>query len=193
MKKPPFTLKASILRTVLSVLLVIALGLAVLGYYLGYQSVAKYTKQVNEVVLKAHTSSTNIGTIGGNLEATLSDKTAILASIDTLTAPTASFQGQAITDLNGYATKSGLTIADIATGGDPAAAGATAVVAPAGTQTVTVTLAPTVSYASLLKFIMYVENSAPKMQINGLDITRSATEGGDSVAVAPLTIGVYTK
>ena len=60
------------------------------------------------------------------------------------------------------------------------------------TNSITVTLANPIPFNNLMIFMKMIENNIPKMQIDGINATRSQTSNS-SVVVEPFTIKVYIK
>jgi hypothetical protein len=192
MKKDKKPLEATTLRSVLITFVVIALAAASAGFYFGLSWLQSYANEVNATVVQSGTSGQSLGSLGG-LQTDLAGRKDVIAKVDALFAPTSNFQTQAIKDINAYADASGISsnISDISlsSGATTPPAGGVA----ASASTLTIAFSGPVSYRNLVTFVTYLQNSTPKLQVAGIEITRIADGADDLVTVSSINVEVATR
>ncbi len=185
--------RATNLRTLLVVVLILVIGLASVGFSFAYGWIKSYALEVNQTVTTAHASAgASAGVSVKATQATLAQEAPVIATLAQFYASPADFQSKAVQDINIYAQKSGLAIGGVTLGGGTPASGAS----PGATSTttsLTVKLTSPVSYSSLLKFITYVQNSLPKMRVQSLSLQHATGGGPDSVSIDSLVIEAVTQ
>lgn len=187
-------------NTLIAFVVILFLG-AGAGSYFAFGLVSKEAESVSAKVVEAEASNSLSDSLTA-LQATLAQQQEIAQLASGLYATSATWQTQVIKDINAYAAASGITVTDFnltataptaapaATPTDPAAAPAATGATP--TQSFSVTLTAPVSYSALLKFMTYINNSIPKMQVTSAELTRSP-DGNDTVTITTLTIGVFVR
>jgi hypothetical protein len=180
-------LTARSVRTLLSVSLVLLTFAAGAGFYFGLQ---KVNEAALEVTHASQDAVAGIAQVEGfkELQVQLDQAKLLVTKADTIFAPSANYQGQALLDLQAYATASGITITNTEFG-DTTDNGANGAV----TRPVTITLAQPVSYTGLLRFLQLTEGSLPKLAVNGVKITRLPDASNGQVGVAPITLRILVR
>jgi len=207
MKKMSQSLRATTLRAILIVILVLVIGLSSVGFYFGYSWVKAFALEVNTAVTNAHTAQAPASSVSTKaMQETLTKEAPVIAKLATFYASPTDFQSKAIQDITNYAQKSGLAIGDVTLGGATTTTTTTttpttttpsptptAAAGAASTASLTVKLSAPVNYNSLLKFITYVQNSLPKMQIKSLTLQHAPNSKSGIVSLDSLVIQVVTQ
>lgn len=119
------------------------------------------------------------------LKDSLAGKELIATKIDSVFATQDNYNAAAINSLSTYATKTGLVVEstsfDSVNNANP------------DTKLATVTLKSPLSYDSFIKFLKYIENSTPKMQIEEISVSRPQGSESGSIKVDKLVVGIYVK
>ncbi|NCQ54047.1 hypothetical protein COV88_02520 [Candidatus Saccharibacteria bacterium CG11_big_fil_rev_8_21_14_0_20_41_19] len=190
-RKPKTGLQATSLRKAMITLVVILIILASVGFYFGQDWLTKYAAEVDQTTSGSSASSSSSQALS-QLHEEITNNQPIGAKASALVASSQNYQNKIISDLNKYASSTGISIAGYnltqptITGDD---AGAT--ISGVKSKFVTITLNNPIPIRSLLQFFKAIESNLPKMQITGISISSSSTK--DNVTVDPLTIEVYTK
>lgn len=186
------SMKATTLRGLLIFILVVLVGGIGAGYYFGHQWIENYSSEVATTVVQSNDSNDDVAE-GKRLQAEIADQQQTIAKVNQLFSDPSTYQTQVVNDVTNYASALGLPAPDFSFGststGSTPTAGTTATAATTGT-TVTVTLPSPIDYTTLLKLVRNIEQNLPKMQIAGLNLTRSDDQ---KVATDALTIQVFTK
>ncbi len=176
------TFKASSLRALLALLLVgVVLGGGAL-FYQGLGMVREYSVEVSHRLKDADASGQQIQQLQ-LLKNQLTQSKSLISKADRLFATPSTYQGQVLTDLKRYASKTGLSI-DATNFSDPSAT---------GEYSVAVTLGQPVSYPNLIRFLEYVETSLPKLQVSSLTLSPTSSATADSVSVGTIKINVSVR
>lgn len=167
------------------VIFMLAIGGAV-GFYYARQWIDQLTVETNSVIETASKIVSDKSSPTRPSDATtkdLADKT--LAMIY----PANDFQAQATTDLQKYASETGIVINSISTIAD-----STTHILPGNIKVkkLAVSVSSPVSFASLMQFVKAIETNTPKMQITSLNLSNVHANKGD-VTVEPLNIEVYVR
>ena len=173
------------------VMVVIILG-AVAGFYYGLQIVREYAVEVSHAVTDSTASGKSIVELS-TLKRELAEREPLVTKANQLFSTPASYQAQALKDIQKYASVTGVTIANTEFSKTPAATPPTSPVVGTGEQSAIITLQSPTSYAKLLKFIDAIEGNLPKMQITGITVSRPTTASGDNVNTEKITITVATR
>lgn len=198
------SLTAAKLRLMLAGAIILVIGLTVFGFYQADKILTSYAAAVAQANGQAHVSDSNIQRLQ-NTKTELEKNQQTLDRVKHITADSATYQNQVITDITAYAQQAGIkvvgfTFDSTATSGAastaaPTTPGTVAKPAPAGTKTTTVVvqLEPTIPYTNFLKFINAIEQNLTQMRISKISLTKAS--GGDSNLIAgqSLSIEVYTK
>jgi hypothetical protein len=178
-------MKASALRGMLIAALFMALIGASAGFYFTLNAL---TSMVNDIRTNspALTSNDSIVKATSALKAFTLKNKVVGDKADTFIIASADAQSKIMSDIKKYATSTGISVsnfsfnksntAQASTGGDPIA------------ELVTITLDNPVNFNGMMKFLILIENSLPKMQISGINISAS---DNTTVKVDPITIKYY--
>ena len=204
-----FTLTATNLRIILAVSLVAITAIGAGGFALAYNWLDGFAADASTVASQAAASESELQELS-QTEKMLKTQHHAVERASKIAAESKSYlyQDQIINDLNDFARKAGITIADI-TFADNNAKGSsssssssssktgTSLPAIAGLKatTASVTVKNPVEYRKLLTFMYLVEQSLTKMRIANVDLSRSTAQGQppDSITSNTLTIEVYLR
>ncbi len=204
-----FTLTATNLRIILAVSLVVITAIGAGGFTLAYNWLDGFAADASTVASQAAASESELQELS-QTEKMLKTQHHAVERASKIAAESKSYQyqDQIINDLNDFARKAGITIADI-TFADNNAKGSsssssssssktgTSLPAIAGLKatTASVTVKNPVEYRKLLTFMYLVEQSLTKMRIANVDLSRSTAQGQppDSITSNTLTIEVYLR
>lgn len=204
-----FTLTATNLRIILAVSLVAITAIGAGGFALAYNWLDGFAADASTVASHAAASESELQELS-QTEKMLKTQHHAVERASKIAAESKSYQyqDQIINDLNDFARKAGITIADI-TFADNNAKGSsssssssssktgTSLPAIAGLKatTASVTVKNPVEYRKLLTFMYLVEQSLTKMRIANVDLSRSTAQGQppDSITSNTLTIEVYLR
>ncbi|MFY9228085.1 MAG: hypothetical protein WAO28_02045 [Candidatus Microsaccharimonas sp.] len=177
-------MKATSVRGLLSfVVVLLILGIAG-GFYLGLQKVREFSISVNHTVANADASGGSIDELQ-KLKQALAQSETLVNKANLVFSTEASYQSQALKDVQKYAGTFGITIKNTDFGGATSTVGARSFV---------ITLQSPVDYAKLLQFLDAIEGNLPKMQVATISLNRPKT--GDvnrSVETGTITIGISTR
>lgn len=172
------SLRATNLRQILTVVFALTiLGIGG-GFYLGLGVIREYAVEVAQTTKDAEASTTKIDELY-LLQQDLARGQSLVDKANELFAAPATYQSQALTDLERYASRAGVSISETSFSSDSGAAQAT------------VTLNQPVNYDNLLYFLTLIEGNLPKMQVDTLTVTRTDTAG--EVTTGPIVITVTTR
>ena len=178
-------MSAITLRNLLTILLILVFVITGGGFYYAFGRINDYATTVNQAVVSAHTNTgSSASATTQQLTALLAKETTVTSTLDKFYASSSSFQAQAIQDITTYAHDSNLAIGNVTLDSSTGAA---------GHPLMTVPLKTPVSYTSLLKFMSYIQNSLPKMQIQGVTLSHINNGSADSVTVTSITVEVVTQ
>lgn len=158
----------------------------------------QFATDVSHVVIDANASQNSLTTLQ-KVKTMLANEQDVIARTDNIVADSQSYQyqDQIITDLNQYAGRAGISIANVGFGAakttpstTPATLGG-AVPSGVKSTSVTVALVNPVNYDHLLSFIESIEQNLTKMQISRVSISKGTS--GDSVSSDVLTIEVFVR
>jgi len=189
-------------RVIVVTVLVVLMVLGIVIFLLGYQQIATYSAEAQQISSDAQASNTKVQRLVATKKQ-LEQEAAIVERASQLVSVSQSYlyQDQIIRDINSYAAVAGIVL-DSITFNDAAAAAATPGVAaaPAGikTTTATVTLKNPVNYIRYLKFIHSLEQSLFRMSVLGVGMAKSTNaddlkKDPDAIVAEPVSIEVYIK
>ena len=205
-----FTLTATNLRIILAVSLVAITAIGAGGFALAYNWLDGFAADASTVASQAAASESELQELS-QTEKMLKTQHHAVERASKIAAESKSYQyqDQIINDLNDFARKAGITIADItftdnnAKGSSSSSSSSssnktgTSLTAIAGLKanTDSVTVKNPVEYRKLLTFMYLVEQSLTKMRIANVDLSRSTAQGQppDSITSNTLTIEVYLR
>ena len=197
-KGRPFT--ATQLRLLLSVSMFVIAVLAGVGFVLVNSQLKEYAIQVSHVAADASASRDNLQNLQ-TIEKQLKDDQDIVQKTNSIVAESQSYQyqDQIITDINNYASRSGIGITDInfssqtASNTTPGATTPSTQIIPSGVKSssVVITLKNPVNYDSMLRFIRSIEQNLTKMQVSRINLSRDTSTAGVTSDV--LTLQVYVR
>ena len=174
----------------IAVLFIVIIG-SIAGFYFAKTQIETFTQQINNSSpttnpdLKTQAMVTEL-----NNYISTNQTAATEASAKVITA-TDNYQKQITTAIDAAASTSGISITRSSFGKTTdqtelsQIAGLTA-------NYVTLTFASSVNYDNFVKFLQAIENSTPKMQVMGINITPEA-KNTNKISVTPLVIGFYTR
>ena len=204
-----FTLTATNLRIILAVSLVAITAIGAGGFALAYNWLDGFAADASTVASHAAASESELQELS-QTEKMLKTQHHAVERASKIAAESKSYQyqDQIINDLNDFARKAGITIADI-TFADNNAKGSSSssssssnktgtslpTIAGLKATTASVTVKNPVEYRKLLTFMYLVEQSLTKMRIANVDLSRSTAQGQppDSITSNTLTIEVYLR
>ena len=204
-----FTLTATNLRIILAVSLVVITAIGAGGFTLAYNWLDGFAADASTVASHAAASESELQELS-QTEKMLKTQHHAVERASKIAAESKSYQyqDQIINDLNDFARKAGITIADI-TFADNNAKGSSSssssssnktgtslpTIAGLKATTASVTVKNPVEYRKLLTFMYLVEQSLTKMRIANVDLSRSTAQGQppDSITSNTLTIEVYLR
>lgn len=208
-------LSAVQLRLILAILMILIAAVGVGIFIYGYKMLTGVAKSSSEVAAQANQSDNSLQ----QLIQTQRDLAAQSNAVDRASKIVAEsksygYQDQIISDLNAYASRSGVTITDISfiaskgTGSSAATSATnnpttTATQVPTGSAqpanikstTAVVTLTSPIPYNNMLSFLYSIEQSLTKMRISNLSLSRSTDQNAPpgSVTCDALTVEVYLR
>lgn len=184
-------MKATSLRSSMIVIIVIVIALSTVGFYYAQSLLNTFATSVGQVVSKSTAG-------GGNahelvvIQEEIAENQAVADKAGLLLVPSQDYQGQIISDLNKYATNTGISITDYKVPKTAITGAKAPVILGVGINYLTITLANPVPIASLIQFFKSIETNIPKIQLTGISITQN--QGSSiNVTVDPITIEVFTK
>lgn len=186
-------IKATTLRTIMSITIFLVIGFSVFGfYYIQSYLLRPYALLAGQSVAKSQVNNGSAKETK-DLQADIAKRKPAADLANSILVPSPDFQGQIVKDLNKYASDTGMTITDYSF------AQSTIIkqkmptlVGGANLSYITITLKNPVKFTSFIQFLKSIESNIPKMQLSGVSLngTQSST---DSITVDPLIIGMYTK
>lgn len=172
----------------LRLLLAIAFVLLIVGLVAGYQYGNDYlTSKSSTLKQYLETNATKVYSSASilKLKNTLDNNANIAIKIDSLFAPSASYQSVTQNTLNNYASRLGIGISSFAfDSGTPSSA---------NVRTVSVKFNGNVNYSSLYKFLEYIENTTPKMQVAKISLNKVQESKSNDITVEDLALEVYVR
>ena len=157
------------LSFILATLLIMLLGGSGVGFYFGLTFVKNYSVEVNNRLIDAEASGRQTEELI-KLRAQLEQSKALILKSDQIFSTRDAYQGQFLSDLQNYASASGVSIAST-TFGDAAS----------NDYSATVIINQPVGYSQLITFLHNIEGNLPKMQIQSISL--KAVNGGDANSV----------
>lgn len=180
-------MKATGLRSALTVFLVLLILVIGGGFYLGLQQVRSYAVEVSHTIADSEASA-NIVTQFQQLKQALTESETLVDKANRLFSTDATYQSQALKDVQKYASDIGLTISN--TNFEVAQDAAVGGVGKG--HSFEITVQSPVAFSKLLRFLDAIEGNLPKMQIAGITVSRIVT-GGTDVTVEGVTIEISTR
>lgn len=201
------TIKATNMRVVLVICLLLLLSLMAGGFYLAYLNLKNVSTEVTKVQTEASSSDAQIAALQ-KTEQDLEEYADVVTRARDIVAESKSYQyqDQIIDTLTTFANQSGLSIssfsfqADSDTTGSstatqqPPTEGGQASASPSGSlksTMVSVQLVNNIPYTNMLNFIHLIESNITKMQISQLSMANG--ENYNTVNVQTLNVEVYLR
>jgi len=204
MKTKSKNLTASKLRIILSLTLFLIIGAAVGGFSYARTILSQYSVEVSHKKVDAQASSGNISSLE-EIKRQLANDQDVITKANALKSANEFPEFAIVDEVTHYANQNGLAIEsfDFSNSSTATSGGAPATPATPGTVTpgaktskngvyISVTLKAPVDYAKLLQFMSDLDQSLPKMQIQGINIGPD-TKSINSVIVQPIVIQMYTR
>lgn len=167
-----------LLTTTIVALILVAGG----GFYLAVQQIKSFAVTTNHTAADAEASERNIEKLQ-ELKQSLAQSESLVEKSNKLFATEATYQSQALKDVQRYATTIGLTISSTNFDSNPASTG----------RSFSIALQSPVNYEKLIRFLDAIEGNLPKMQIQSMKISRSDAGTASDVDVSDITIGISTR
>jgi len=194
MKKSVMTAKT--LRGILIFSIFLMIAGSTVGTYFAQKWLLSQAETISQTVAESNASGNN-NQAAAKLQAELTAQQSVITKTSLLAVPRQEYQSKAIQELDQYAADAGISISNysFSQAAAVAATGTTTATSAAATAAsnnpiVTATLTSPVSYGKLLKFMNYVENNLPKMQIASVNLGRATGASGDSAKIDQLSIEV---
>ena len=186
-------MNATKLRSLLSFLIILLIGLSGIGFYFAHDWLQTYADTVAQTIARSTDSGTTVTSLK-KLQQDVVDRQDILTKANDILANPQDQQNQTIRDLDTYASRAGIAISNYSFV-PPAATAATpgTTLSGAHSASVTLTLSSPISYTKLLTFMGALESNLPKMQVSSINLGRVVGSGSDSVKTDALTVEVYTQ
>lgn len=205
MKRTPKGLKATQLRIVLCILLLIGVSISIAIFYLGSNHLRGIATEISGLVSEAQNSQSRIQDLQ-QTEAVLEEHALVIERAEQIVAESQSYryQDQIVTDLNAYARQSGLSIIAINFDSADAQPQSQATPTPEGEQpaapatgtsslrttSASITLDSPLNYSNFLRFIGTIEQNLTKMQVKNINLSIAENE---QVSSDSLVIEVYIR
>jgi hypothetical protein len=173
------------------VIIVLFIGSSAFGFYYVQDKLNTFATSVGQTIAESVVGGTNTQAIT-KLQAKITEIQPAADKANTLTTSSQDYQNQMVKDLNKYAANTGITITDYNFTVQAPAGAKSASIGGAGTGFITISLGNPIPFANLMKFLKSIESNIPKMQISGINLSRSQSPA-NSVTVEALTIAVYTR
>ena len=182
-------MKATAVRKLLTTVIVILILAGAAGFYFGLQQVKSFALVASHTAADATASAKNVKSLQ-DLKENLAESGTLVDKANQLFSTDASYQSQALKDVQKYASESGLTISN--TNFDPGSGATTAGVIGTG-HTFVISLQSPVEYKKLLQFLNDIEGNLPKMQIVSLELSRPTSGTAGQVGIGDTTIEISTR
>ncbi len=183
---------ATILRIIMTVLVVVLFGSSCVGFYYIQQYLAKYSSTINTSTANDYSNVTaaeiqSLQQKLTSLQNTIGKASDIIIGRD-------NYQNQAIQDINKYAADSGVSISGGFSFTRPTTAKNSLRLFSGSSDTdpVVFNIENPVEYSRYLKFIRLIETNIPLMQLSGINLSRSESTK-TAITSDPISIEVYTK
>ena len=193
-------LNASIVRIVLSLLLLIILSAMVGLVIFAYSFLSKTSEEVGKMQTEAIA-------VDAKIQSLLASKSQLDRNSDTVTkaknivseSKLYQYQNQIIKDLNTYADRAGIPIKAFSFQNEPTTSAKTTKsskrtpASPAGVKStfVSIQLGDHIDYTKFLHFLSLIEKNVTRMQLLGVSISRGANN--HEISIQSLEVKVYTR
>jgi hypothetical protein len=174
------SMKATSVRSLLIVCVLLAVGAVAGGFYYGLERVKEYAIEVSHTYADANAAERQISELQ-KLKTTLASSQTLVKKADQLFATESNYQSRAVQDVQRYARQTGVTVTNTDFPESQQAA---------GSHTLTIGIKSPVSYERLIRFLEAIEGNLPKMQLSGIKISRAS---GSGVTVENISIEVATR
>lgn len=179
-------MKATVLRGILATSLLLLSVSSVLGFYYMMGLLDSYADKIKTNSPTLASNDTALKSTA-NLKAFNTENKALADKADLFTIPEKDAQNKIMTDIKKYASDTNLTISNFSfnttANENPGNTGYS-------TKLVTITIGSPVELEKLIKFLALIENSIPKIQATGINISSST---GTQVKIDPITLRYYVK
>lgn len=174
------SMKATSLRGLLILIVVIAIGAVAAGFYYGLEQVKEYAVEVSHTSADAIAAERQIGELQ-RLKFALAESESLVRKAGQLFATESNYQSRAIQDVQRYASRTGIAISSTSFPRDQQTP---------GSHTLIIKIDGPVSYVNLIRFLEALEGNLPKMQLNGITISRASAS---TVQVEDLSVQITTR
>lgn len=174
------TFKATSLRGLLILVVILVIGGIAAGFYYGLGRVKEYAVEVSHTNADAQAAQQQVTELQ-KLKTTLANSEALIKKANQLFATESDYQTRAIQDVQHYAKQSNITITDTSFPSEQQSN---------GSHTLVIKIASPTSYDNLIRFLEGIESNLPKMQLNGIKLSRASS---GAVSVEDISIKVFTR
>lgn len=180
-------MKATVLRGILASSLFILSIATILGFYYVGGLLAEYANKikVNSPTLASNDTALKLT---ANLKAFNTQNKTLAEKAELFTIPEQEAQNKIMADIKKYAADAGITVTNFSF--NPSASTGAPSTTSYSTKLVTITLASPVNFEKMIKFLSLVENSVPKMQATGINLSAG---NNTEIKVDPITLKYYVK
>lgn len=180
-------LKATSLRNTLIFLMLLVVALSAAGFYLGLQVVKDFGVEVSHTIEDADASGDSIVSLQ-DLKEQLAERQALILKANSIFATPENYQSKALSDVQRYANRYGLKIADYNFDDIQSPAGQSMNGKP-----MTITFQNPASYTGLVRFLDAIEGNLPKIRVVAIDLSRPDNATANNVNINKLTIEIFTR
>ena len=179
-------LKATSLRSFMIIIIILVISASAAGFYFAQNWLKKAAIEYNQAIAASIVANNNKTPIN-KLQADIAQYQPVVDKANNIFTPSQDYQSKTISDLKKYASISNINISDYSFEKSNSNSGSSS-----KESAITITISNPVKLSDLAKFIKGIETNSPKMQLTGINISRSTNAKG-LISVKPLTIKVYTK
>lgn len=177
------SMKATSMRSLLTLILIVVFGLTIGGFYFAYGQIKAYAIEVSHSVTDADASGSQVAELQA-LKQQLADREQLVNKANQLFATPDNYQSQSLKDVQKYAQTYGVTLLN--TKFEPATDGVSG-------NIFVLTIQSPLSYTKLLQFIDAIEGNLPKMQITSVSIGRANSGAAGDVTTEDIKIRIATR
>ena len=185
------SIKATSLRSAMSVAVFIIIILSSVGFYYAQNWLNQLAIEIGSTV--SESTAGNDDQALKQLQDDIAKNQISANKASSIIASNQNYKSLIVEDLNKYTSSTGVSMVKYEWN-QSVPAGTTALAAIDGVSSdyITITLGNPVTFTNLMQFIKAIESNLPKMQITGINLSRDSNSA-NAVTVEPITIGVYTK
>lgn len=174
------SMKATSLRSLLVLLVLLVIGGIAAGFYYGLGRVKEYAVEVSHTNADARAAEQQVGELQ-KLKTTLANSESLVKKANQLFATESTYQTRAIQDVQRYANRAKITITDTSF---PEAQQSS------DSHTLTISIGSPTTYSNFIRFLESIESNLPKMQVTGITVSRVSDS---TIAVEDINIKIFTR